>query len=205
MKTKLIAAAVLLITTVIPSSAEATVESFLKVSIPYYDLENGEICLMEQVIYTELGIPQGSMMRGSLAPTSTFKDFPTPHYVNLNIVATTPAMVPTYVSDGITPTGIWEYSMKLDLSALAASNGPSVEGRTASVTAAKLFLLAMAENMARYSSNRFLLRVEFIGVPSQVGLPGTRLYPTTVSPYSAPSPLLAAYRRELLKANCPRL
>jgi hypothetical protein len=49
------------------------------------------------------------------------------------------------------------------------------------------------------------VKVKFVGLPSQSSLPGTKLYATTSSPYSAASALLAAYTKELVnrEGSCP--
>src|SRR5688500_346097 len=101
----------------LPRVARATVESFLPYYVPYYHPQTGDLCLMVQRLLTEVGIPPASQMRASAAPTQTFTDVPKPHYVNINVAATRPEMVTTYVSDAVTPAGVWEYAMKLDVSA----------------------------------------------------------------------------------------
>jgi hypothetical protein len=185
--------------------AQATVDGFIEYHVPYFHPQTEDICLMKQTMFTSFGVPEASQMHGTLAQTRIFADQPAPRYLNINLAGTSPAMVGTYVTDAVTDTGVFEYSMRLDLGALAAANGAGREGRAATVKAAKLFLIAMAANMASISYGSYRLRVQLIGLPSQQDLPGTPLYATTLYAYSAGSPLLAAYRRELLnvEGSCP--
>lgn len=189
------------------SSAQATVDVFLPYYVPYYEPQSGDVCLMRQTMLASLGIPQASTMRATAAKAQTYTEEPSVHFSNINLAGTTPAMVPTYVSDGVATDGTWEFAMKLNVTALATAMGTTVTGRRATVFAAKLYLLAMAQNMAKLSNGKYRLKVTFTGLPSQTGLPGTTLYATTSSPYSAVSPLLAAYRKELINvtASCPPL
>ena len=104
-----------------------------------------------------------------------------------------------YISDGYNETThVWSYSMELDVTALSAANGTSLARRSDTIHRAKLFLVAMAHNMALISGNRFQLRVAFVGLPSQLGLAGTRLNATTTYAYSAASALLASYKAQLI-------
>ncbi len=186
----------------IPTSANATIEGFIDYTIPYYHPQSGDICLKSVPMLAEFGIPQTSLMRGTLAETRVFAEAPTPRYVNINLAGTTPAMVGTYVADSITPAGEYTYTMKLDVTALSKSNGTSTTGRAATIHAAKLFLIAMADNMKSLSDGKqWYLRVEFIGLPSQTGLSGTHLHARTTCAYSPLSPLLAAYRKELINVG----
>jgi hypothetical protein len=154
-----------------------------------------------------LGIPPASQMRDSAAQVRTFAESPSHHFVNIKLAATEPAMIPTYVSDAIAADGTVDFTMRLDVRALATSNGPTTTGRRATVLAAKLFLLSMAENVSTLSSGRYRLRVEFVGLPSQTGLPGTVLSAKTIYAYSAASPILAALRKEILNVEktCPSI
>lgn len=188
----------------VPMSAQATVEGFIDYTVPYYHPQTGDICLRSVPMLAEFGVPQHSLMRGTLAPTKVFAEAPTPRHININLVATEPAMVGSYVGDWVNEKGEYAYSMKLDVTALAESNGTSVTGRAATILAAKLFLIAMSQNMQSLSPSQWWLRVEFIGLPSQAGLPGTKLHAKTHWAYGPLSPLLAAYREELinLEGSC---
>jgi hypothetical protein len=136
-------------------------------------------------------------MTGTFKQVKVFKEGNSGSYVNINLLATSPTLVPAYVSDrwvGAT----YEYSMTLDVTALSNTNGTSLEGRTKTIKTAKLALLAMARNMHDLSNGQYRLWLRFFGLPSQTGLPGTRLYATTSYAYSSASPLLAAYEHELI-------
>lgn len=183
--------------------ARATVDAFLQYTTPYQQLQTDDTCMTRQTMLASIGIPAASLMEATFSPNAVYNQN-SGGFINTNVLATAPAMVPGYVSDSFSGA-VWEYSMTLDVSALSAANGSSLAGRTQTVRSAKLALLAMSENMRTLSNDLYRLRITFFGLPNQTGLPGTRLYAVTQFPYSAPSALLAAYRRELINSHgtCP--
>jgi len=185
--------------------AQATVEGYILYNVPYQHLQADDVCFMRLPLYTSFGIPTASVTLASLTPTAILKDFPTRSYVNVNLAAPTKLMVHTYVSDAVTANNVWEYTMKLNVSALSVANGTTTAGRSATLKAAKLALLAIARNMDNISDGNYRLKVTFTGLPSQNALPGTRLNATTVFAYTSTSPLLIAYDRELIdvEGSCP--
>ncbi len=197
--------ATLAIAAMLPMSAQATVEGFILYNIPYKSLQTDDICWMRLPMLAQFGIPQAAIIQASLAPTSILKDFPTRSYVNINLASPSRPLVHTYVSDNVTASGVWEYTMKLDVTKLAAANGYALGGRVATIRTAKLALLALARNMDDISDGNFRLRVTFTGLPSQVGVSGTKLNATTAYAYTSTSPLLIAYERELIdvEGSCP--
>lgn len=178
--------------------AQATVEGFILYNVPYKSVQTDDICWMRLPMLAEFGIPQAALTDASLAPTAILKNFPTRQHINVNLAAPAKALVHTYVSDAVTATGVWEYTMKLNVSSLSLANGTSLAGRSATIKTAKLALLAIARNMEDLSGGLYRLRVTFVGLPSQTGVPGTRLYATTSQPYTASSSLLIAYENELI-------
>lgn len=205
MKRHLLTLIALATTALVSLPAHATVEGYILYNVPYRSVQTDDICFMRLPLLASFGIPQAALAQASLTPTQVLQDFPTPHYFNNNLAAPTTPMVHTYVSDAITSTGVWEYSMKLDVRALAAANGTTATGRAATIRAAKLALLAIARNMDDLSDGNYRLRVTFIGLPSQTGLPGSTLNASTRYPYTSTSPLLIAYERELIdvEGSCP--
>jgi hypothetical protein len=193
------------LTAALATPVSATVEAFLEYNVPYAQPQTGDICLRRLPVLASLGVPGAAVAQASLKPTRVYKDFPAPSYVNINLAATTPPMVHTYVSDSINEAGEWRYSMKLDVSALAAANGGTLDGRARTIRAAKLALLAIAKDLEDLSAGNYYLRATFVGLPSQSGLAGTPLHATTVYAYSVASPLLGQYEAELLDqhGSCP--
>jgi hypothetical protein len=199
MKTRLLVAALTILCALVPSrAAEATVEGYAMYNVPYQHRQTSDICFMRLPVLASFGIPQAVLAQASLAPTQVLKDYPSRSYVNINLASPARPMVHTYLSDGVTVSGVWEYSMKLDVTALAAYNGTTVAGRQATIRSAKLALLAMARNMEDLSHGNYRLRVTFVGLPSQTGLTGTKLYASTLYAYTVESPLIQAYENELL-------
>lgn len=202
---KLIVLSALVSSMAVAVPAQATVEGYILYNVPYQHLQTDDICFMRLPLYTSFGIPTASMAAASLTPTAILKDFPTKSYVNVNLAAPAKLMVHTYVSDAVTSSNVWEYTMKLDVTALAAANGTTATGRKATIKAAKLALLAISRNMDDISDGNYRLKVTFTGLPSQVGLVGTKLNASTIYPYTSTSALLIAYDRELIntEGSCP--
>lgn len=196
---RLVAVAVLAAALVAAPQARATVDGYLAITTPYSHLETGDVCFMKTRMWATFGIPAASAMKGILKPVYVYKQ-PTDSFVNVNLIATSPAMVATYTWDGMV-NGVYEYRMTLDVSALRTAKGTTVAGRTATIRAAKLALLSMAKSLADITDGRYRLRVTFVGLPSQAGLTGTYLYASTTSPYTASSPLLLAYEAEIVNQN----
>jgi len=205
MKSKLIALTALVSTMAVALPAQATVEGYVLYNVPYQHPQTDDVCFMRMPLYASFGIPTASMANATLSPTAILKDFPTKTYFNNNLAAPTKLMVPTYVSDAVTATGVWEYTMKLSVTALATANGTTTAGRSATIKSAKLALLAIARNMDDISDGNYRLKVTFVGLPVQNGVPGTKLNATTAFPYTSTSPLLVAYDRELIdvEGSCP--
>jgi hypothetical protein len=184
------------------STAYATVDAFMPYRIVYRSLQTDDLCIGEHTMWAELGIPPASMAIASASPTLIFRQSSSGNgQVDINLASTQPPMVPIYVDDSYSSTGVLDYSMRLDVSALNAANGTSAAGRAATIQAAKVYLIAMAENLRVLEGTGWRLRVQFVGLPSQSGLAGTHLYPMTVWPYTVGSPLLNAYYDELIDTD----
>jgi hypothetical protein len=196
---RLVAIALLAVLVAVVGPAHATVDGYLTITTPYSHLETGDVCFMKSKMWAVFGIPAASAMQGILKPVYVYKQN-TDSFVNVNLAATTPAMVGTYNWDGMV-NGVYEYRMTLNVTALRTAKGTTVTGRTATIHAAKLALLSMARSLSDITDGRYRLRVTFVGLPSQSGLAGTYLYSSTTSPYTGGSPLLAAYEAELVNQN----
>ncbi len=185
--------------------AHATVDALIDYTVAYQHTQTDDVCLATHRTLASLGVPAAAQAEASLAPALVYRSGDVPAQVNINLLATQPAMVAGYVFDSITDSGVWEYSMTLDVRALAAANGSTVAGRKATVDAAKLLVVVMTENMQLFAPGSWRLSVQILGLPSQSGLSGTYLYPTTRWPYTASSSLVASYRSELInvEGTCP--
>jgi len=182
--------------------AHATVDAFMELNVPYREMQTSDLCFMKAKMWAVIGIPPGSVMNGTFRPVYVFQEQNTTAmpFVNINVLATTPALAASYVSDRWVGT-LLEYRMKLDLTKYSAANGSTAAGRAKTVTAAKLAIIAMNRSMARISRAGYRLWIQLVGLPSQTGLAGTVAHATTTSPYTTTSPLLLAYERELLNLS----
>lgn len=198
----LVAAALLLVA----APAFATVDVLLDVNVPYQQLQTDDVCFARTPMWAQVGIPVGSAIEGSLKPWMVYRQTfsGTSGHVNLNLLAEGKPIGFTFVSDAYVGT-TYEVSVVLDVTALSAANGTTVAGRTKTLRAAKLALLAVVRDLDDLTVGLWRVKVKFVGLPSQTSLPGTKLYATTSSPYSAASALLAAYTKELVnrEGSCP--
>jgi hypothetical protein len=198
----MIAGMAALLVGVVAAPAFATVDAFMEINIPYRELQTDDLCFMKAKMWAVIGIPPGSAMNGTFRPVYAFQEqntaaFP---YVNINVLATNPKVVVAYVSDRWIGSTL-EYKMKVDLAALSLKNGTTLAGRTLTVTVGKLAVLAMARNLSQMARGNYKLWIQFIGIPSQTSIPGTKLYATTTYPYLDQSPLVIAYTKELLNRS----
>jgi hypothetical protein len=123
-------------------------------------------------------------------------------YLNINAVSTGASIEHGYIIDSISD-GVLEYEAELDLTALAAENGTSLEGRKKTITQAKLATLALAKNLKESShTGLYRLKLTFKGLPSQDGLEGEPVHATSAWPYTGSSPVLASYEEELIGKWC---
>lgn len=195
---------VLLGTGLFLGQAHATVDALLDYTIVYEEPQSGDFCYKKMPMWAMIGIPPASLMNGTFSPTQIIHETGNGiNYLNINEIATAPAMTAKYVNDAVNEN-VYEYEMTIDVTNLARANGHTIPGRRNTIRAAKLALLAMAKNMHSLSHGMYRLRVTFIGLPNQAMLPGIALNATTQCPYSAGSSLLAAYEKELmnLEGSC---
>src|SRR5688500_7599396 len=143
--------------------SRASIDAWLDLSMPMQHPQGDDACLRKHTMIASFGVPMASVMEGLITPHLAWNQAAGEH-VDLNEITRGAAanLVARYVSDGFNEvTGVWSYSMELDVTALAQANGTTLAGRSDTVRRAKLFLVAAAENMARFSANRFQLRVRF--------------------------------------------
>ncbi len=178
--------------------ARATVDAYLPYYVPVRALQTDDICLEQRTMWAELGIPPASQMEALTAPAYVYRLGG--GQVDVNELSRAGGLVATYVDDRF-DGDVLSYEMVLDVSALSAGHGTSLAGRTATVTTAKLYLLALGASLAAVSPRGYRLSLRFVGLPSQHGVAGTTLNATTRWPYTATSPLLLAYASELLNVD----
>lgn len=209
-------AVIALLTFAYSGASHATVDGILLANIIYQEPQDENVyCYSRVPVWGEIGIPPAIVAQASLAPSYAYLAVSSPsgwteaqvidnrHYINLNAIARGAAIGHTYVNDAITGSGVVEYEVELDLSALSAFNGATKEGRQKTVTQAKLAMLALAKNLKDLSSvGLYRLRVSFKGLPSQSDLDGTPVYASSAWAYTGGSPVLAAYEKELISPYC---
>jgi hypothetical protein len=198
------------------TNAGATVDGIVHANILYEAPQEQDLyCYARVPVYGEIGIPVAIAAQASLAPSwaplsvsmpggyTGAKEIDGRYYLNLNAISAGAAIGHTYVNDAITQSGVVEYEVELDLTALAAANGSDKAGRKKTVTQAKLAMLALAKNLKEESATGlYRLRVTFTGLPSQSDLDGEPVYASSAWAYTGASPVLAAYEKELVTKWC---
>lgn len=196
-------ASLLAVALLVAVPAHASVDAWFDVAVPMQHPQGDDACLRKHTMIASFGVPMASVMENLITPQLAWMQASGEH-VDVNEITEGAAapLVARYVSDSFNEAnGVWSYSMELDVTALSAANGTSLTGRKDTIRRAKLFLVALSENLRTLSANRFLLRVKFVGLPSQTGIAGTKLNATTSSPYSGPSALLTQYKAQMINAE----
>lgn len=181
----------------------ATVDALIDYTIIHRQLQTDDVCYKTLPMWAEIGIPAASQMQGTLAPAWIFKQNSLGNtYVDINEISRTSGLKAEYVNDSFdAQTGVYTYSMRLDLSQHPAISDSSGKARQAIVDQAKFMLLAMNKNLGLYYPGKYKLWLTVSGLPSQTGLSGTPLPATTQYPYTAQSPLKAAFEKELINVG----
>ncbi|MCB9557954.1 MAG: hypothetical protein H6707_17710 [Deltaproteobacteria bacterium] len=194
-----------------PSAARATVDSYLPYYIPYRDVQTDSYCLMERVALVEIGIPEGAAMLAVAAPALIFQSLSgiAETQTDINVASGIEAELTNidYNSDDVV-----DVSIKVTVQDQAAQqNQLTTAERRKLLTAAKLYLVALAESLQRIRPYHWRLYTQIVGLPTQEAADGTPLYQTNKWPFTYDSKLLNLYRSELLnrsddcmKMNGPR-
>ncbi|QQZ27648.1 hypothetical protein HMY34_02160 [Thiothrix subterranea] len=192
------------------ASVQATVSEYTEFFIPYERTQSGYVCLDEQLMEAEFGIPLASLMEGIFSETKTLHQVlgGTSTYQNINLLVNGTTTIPyIYNFDRYTSSGVFEYSFTLDMAAFNTLNGATVAGRQKTKNTAKLALIAMLKTAeAIHGAGNFRVWVKFNNLPSQTGLSGSLVHSGGVDwptwPYTASSSIYSTYRAEMLAAGC---
>lgn len=185
------------------SQAFATVDVFMKYSTIRESFHTSSKCFFDTHMWAEIGIPTDTVASALLDPTYVLRKpigF-APRAMNINVLSTSSAKA-NYLFDNYNEeTQVTHAGFELDLRQLATENGNSRAGRQKTIDFAKLYLLAFNRSLSLLMPDKYKLSVSIIGLPSQVGLNGTTVYPTTHQPYTQGSPLLKAYEKEVINTD----
>lgn len=181
----------------------ATVDALIDYTIVHRQLQTDDACYKALPMWAEIGIPAASQMTGTMAPTRIFKQTSLgASYVDINEISRTAGLKAEYVNYTFDEqSGVYTYSMRLDVSGHPAINDVSAKARQAIVDQAKFVLLAMNKNLAQYYPGKYRLWFTVEGLPSQAGLNGTPLPAKTQYPYTSQSPLRIAFEKELINVG----
>jgi hypothetical protein len=192
------------------SDLQATVSEYTAFFIPYQRSQSEHVCLSQQIMEAEFGIPLGSMMAGIFSETKTLHQHlgGTNTYANINMLINGTTTIPyTYNFDRYTSSGITEYSFTLNMAGFNTLNGTTVAGRQKTKDLAKLALISMLKTAeSLHGAGNFRLWVKFTNLPSQTGLSGSLLYaggtdwPTW--PYTTSSSVYHTYTTEMIANDC---
>ncbi len=192
--------ALVLVGLVSSTNSFATVDALIDYTIIHRQLQTDDYCYKALPMWAEIGIPAASQMAGTMAPTRIFKQNSLGNsYVNINEISRVSGLKAEYINDTYDEqTGVYTYSMSLDVSDHPAIGDNSPKARQGIVDQAKFALLAMNRNLAQYYPGKYKLWFTVDGLPSQAGLSGTPLPAKTQYPYTMQSPLRIAFEKELI-------
>lgn len=192
------------------TGVQATVSEYTEFFIPYERAQNGYVCLDEQLMEAEFGIPLASLMEGIFSETKTLHQVlgGTSTYKNINLLVNGTTTIPyTYNFDRYTNSGVYEYSFTLDMAGFNTLNGTTVAGRQKTKNTAKLALIAMLKTAeVIHGAGNFRVWVKFNNLPLQTGLSGSLVHGGGVDwptwPYTASSSISNTYKAEMLASGC---
>jgi len=184
-----------------PAFIFATVDSFIGYTVPYQEIQSDGICMKDMTMKAEIGIPASSRITAVFSPALIFSQNigQENSYININILGE--GIEAEMTDEEYTGTKV-VYTFELDFAELTAKNGESEAGRIATIKAAKLAVISIIENLNR--DNILLPEQAFItmkNLPSQWKLEGSRVYPTTMYPYSKFSSFYTTYKNELINLD----
>lgn len=189
------------------TSGQATVSALAEVAIPVKGIQTNDICLQKQQMIAEYGIPLLSNLEGVFAPNRVLLQVlgGTSFYVNTNLLADGGKITFDYNSDSF-EGDVWSYDIDLNFTSLTTAAGTSLTNRKNVIDTVKLALIAVNETaILTHGTENFRLKLNLVGLPSQTGLSGSRVFPSTRFPYTSSSPLIASYKSELIGGSCPSL
>lgn len=190
----------------VSAMALATVDGIYTHVLISQDIQSNDLCYRTLPVMGEFGVAEGIIAHAVFSPLKILyvRAGRPSEELNINLAATNPAMQYSYADDQPYDPLVPQLSLKVNVSALAQANGLSLTGRVQTIKSAKIALLSLAKNLSHLGQGKYRLKVEFVGLPSQQNLAGEKLNATTQYAYSAASPLLKAYERELInvEGNC---
>lgn len=180
-------------------TALATVDVFMNYWVVREHGHTSDLCYFKAGMWAEIGLPQMAVTTALLSPTHVLRvpaSSAGPRQININTLATDKVTV-EYVSDSY-ENHIAHFAMKMDVSELAMNNGLGLQGRAATIRYVKSYLIALNKSIAEFQKDKYTLRMEIVGLPSQDGLSGARVHARTQFPYTSSSPLLSTYESEII-------
>lgn len=190
--------------------ARATVSEYAEFYVPYARIQSEYICLSQQIMEAEFGIPLASILNGVFSETQSLRQTigGSNSYQNINLLVDGNARItPILNFDRYQDNGIYDYSFTLDLAAFIALNGDAQEGRQKTVNIAKLAVIAIIKTAERvHKPGKFRVWIKFDNLPDATGLSGQPVYAGKTDwpgwPFTAGSPLYKAYVAELIDQDC---
>lgn len=190
--------------------ARATVSEYAEFYVPYARIQSDYICLSQQLMEAEFGIPLASILTGVFSETQTLRQSigGSNTYQNINLLVDGNARItPALNFDRYHDNGIFDYSFTLDIAAFNTLNGGSVEGRQKTINTAKLAVIAIIKTAEKvHKPGKFRVWLRFENLPSSSDLNGEPIFVGKTDwpgwPFTAGSPLYKAYVAELIDKDC---
>jgi hypothetical protein len=141
----------------------ATVDAYIDYTVVYKEIQTDDYCYRSLPMWAEIGIPTASQMTALVTPTKILKlNSLGSSYIDINEVTKVPGIEAEYGNDTFDEaTGVYTYTMKLNLKKHAWAGNSSVAARQTIVNQAKFALLAMNKNLAKVYPGKYKLWFTF--------------------------------------------
>ncbi len=184
----------------------ATVSAYNNYYIPYKRIQSEYICLDQQIMRAEYGIPLASLLIGVLSETRTLiqntAGNDTHSYKNINLLVIDGKQITSRLNfDRYTSSGVSDYSFDLDLSQFESLPDEEVirKGKLAVIS-----ILKTAEKI--FGAGKYRVWIRFIGLPAQTGDSFPLISHSKGDwpnwPYTASSPVYKKYLDEMIHPSC---
>ena len=151
------------------ASSKATVSEFNTFFIPYERIQSNYICLNEQIMKAEFGIPLASMFEGIFSETQTLSQVLSGNSTRFNInllVSGSTSVAYSLNFDRQTSSGVTDYSFTLNMAAFNTLNGNSSAGQLKTIKTAKLAVISIIKTAELlHSAGNFRVWIKFTNLP----------------------------------------
>ena len=181
--------------------AQATVESRINYFVYADAVQTSGYCEIGMPMIAEFGMPAEPYMKGlfSKAIAAEHTIGQPLAYKDINVLSDSSFNFQLTNQEYQENQAVWNFNMTMNLSGLS-SQANTREKRAEVIETAKLAIIGINANLQE-AVGLYKLKLKVMGLPNQSDLEGERVYEETQYPYTSSSPLVAAYRSELINVE----